>query len=98
MKKNKTLGQYILTFGLPAVGLAMLLFAVIRVVTHKERPSQELNVIPYESPYTQKVAGLGVVEPSSELIRIAPSIGGVITKVPVVESDFVKKGDLLFQI
>ena len=45
-----------------------------------------------------RVAGAGVVEPSSELVSIAPNSSGVVSSVAVVAGDRVKKGQLLFTL
>ncbi|MDX1971028.1 MAG: HlyD family efflux transporter periplasmic adaptor subunit [Candidatus Sumerlaeia bacterium] len=55
-------------------------------------------VEPVRSPYLNTVSGSGLVEASSENIRISPSIAGVVAEVFVQPRDWVEKGTPLFRI
>lgn len=56
------------------------------------------TVPPSASPFTDRVSGSGVVEPSTELIELGAPVSGLIESVTVVEGQQVKKGDQLFVI
>ena len=45
-----------------------------------------------------RVAGAGVVEPSSEVIDIGSALSGLVTEVRVQPGDRVAKGDVLFTV
>ncbi|MGB5780105.1 MAG: biotin/lipoyl-binding protein, partial [Allopontixanthobacter sediminis] len=45
-----------------------------------------------------RVAGAGVVEPSSELVSIGTSLGGLVADVRVKPGDYVTKGQPLFTV
>jgi multidrug resistance efflux pump len=49
-------------------------------------------------PYNNDVAGVGIVEPASEVIALAIERGGVVARVDVVAGKFVKAGEPLFSI
>src|SRR5262245_33996033 len=50
------------------------------------------------NPYDNDVAGVGIVEPASEVIALAIERGGVVAQVDVVAGKFVKAGEPLFSI
>jgi RND family efflux transporter MFP subunit len=88
----------LLRFGLPALAAALLVFALISSTAHPERQPAEPVVAPPRAPFEASVAGVGVVEPSSELISIGTHLSGVVATVPVQVGHKVKKGDPLFTI
>jgi multidrug efflux pump subunit AcrA (membrane-fusion protein) len=53
---------------------------------------------PTRSPFGNRVAGSGLVEPVTEIINVGTPIGGVVESVLVREGDVVKKGQDLFII
>ena len=53
---------------------------------------------PTRSPFGNRVAGSGLVEPVTEIINVGTPIGGVVESVQVHEGDSVKKGQCLFVI
>lgn len=48
--------------------------------------------------YTRKARLIGIVMPSSGLIKITPQFNGYVTKLKVKEGEHVKKGQLLYHI
>ena len=48
--------------------------------------------------YTKKSRLIGIVMPSSGLIKVTPRFSGYVTKLTVKEGDYVKKGQLLYHI
>jgi HlyD family secretion protein len=55
-------------------------------------------VAPAPIPFPDRVAGVGIIEPSSETILIGTQIGGIVSQVLVKEGDRVTKGQSLVEI
>lgn len=82
----------------PMIALGMLGFALISVATTPEKPKHKPEIKPAVSPYNARVAGVGIIEPKSELISVGTNIPGIVTGVYVKVGDIVKEGDKLFTI
>jgi multidrug efflux pump subunit AcrA (membrane-fusion protein) len=54
--------------------------------------------MPSQSPYLNQIAGSGLVEANTENIALGTPVSGVVTEVPVVVGQKVKKGDVLFRL
>ena len=88
---------------LPVLAVIGLLIAVYLIVTGQ--PDRTLDD-PAEKPAhaegalakAPRVAGSGVVEPSSELVSIGTSLPGLVTDVLVGPGDYVTKGQPLFTV
>ncbi|MCI0736371.1 MAG: efflux RND transporter periplasmic adaptor subunit [Beijerinckiaceae bacterium] len=81
------------------LALAMISFAGWSIAS-KYSPRQE-TAPPFEAPahaYGNEVAGVGIVEPASEVIALAIERGGVVVRVEVVAGRSVKAGQPLFAI
>lgn len=81
---------------LPAIALAMFAFATISVI----EPAPKAAVPPLAPAHGSRdgmVGAVGVVEPSSELIAIAPELPGVVREVMVRAGDEVARGAPLFR-
>ncbi len=61
-------------------------------------PDVDPPIAPNRNPYTETIAGAGLVEPQSENIRVAAIVPGVVTKVNVHVGQVVEQGDVLFQL
>ena len=81
---------------LPTLGLIGLLFALITVWSLQTTPMQQPVISPPVSPYLESVAGIGVIEPKSEIISIGTELPGVVREVKVKVGDFVNADDPLF--
>ena len=92
--KSQTFSRY----GLPVIATGMLAFAVFASTSRPERSPTEPLVAPAVSPFDRSVAGLGVVEPNSELIAIGTHLPVVITHVAVKVGDKVARGAPLFSV
>jgi len=88
-----------LRYGVPALAVAMLAFALWSVM-RADRPPEQADppMAPAASAFPRSVAGTGIVEPSSEVIAVATELGGVITNVFVVAGDKVAAKQPLFSI
>jgi HlyD family secretion protein len=81
------------------LALAMISFAGWSIAS-KYSP-REVAPPPIEAPanpYDNDVAGVGIVEPASEVIALAIERGGVVARVDVAAGNFVKAGEPLFSI
>lgn len=82
---------------LPLAAAGLFAFAVASVI----RPSQgraDPVIAPPAAPYAASVAGVGVVEPESEVIAVASELPGVIREVMAKPGDRVVKGAPLFRL
>lgn len=86
-------------WGMPLLGVAMLVFATVSVVNARQpRLVTEPPIAPPQSPFATRVAAVGLVEPSSELISIGTHLSGVVQAVHVAAGDRVSVGDPLFTL
>ncbi|MFZ4762473.1 MAG: efflux RND transporter periplasmic adaptor subunit [Alphaproteobacteria bacterium] len=83
---------------LPIVAFMALAFALISVLGRASEPVKEPFSTPPTSQFIKTVAGIGVVEPVSEIVAISPEISGVVRHIFVKIGDQVKKGDALFTV
>jgi multidrug resistance efflux pump len=75
------------------------MFGVIMVVrTTKPAPKPKLVVEPSKAPFPSYVSGAGLIEASTENVKVGSSVGGLVTKVYVRVADRVRKGQPLWQI
>ncbi len=86
-------------FVIPAAAVAGVVFAVYTAKS-SSRPIEPAAPVadPARSPFTQPVAGAGIVEASTQNITIGTNIPGVVTNVLVKAGDKVKQGAPLFTI
>lgn len=85
--------------GIGLVAVAMLGFAAWSIAS-KYRP-REVTTPPIPAPtraYDKDIAGVGLVEPKTEVIALAVERGGVVSAVHVVAGDHVVVGQPLFAI
>lgn len=61
-------------------------------------PGRQPAKVPAELAGAARVAGSGVVEPSSETIDIGSALSGLVTALEVAPGDRVAKGDVLFRV
>lgn len=86
-------------FGLPALALAALAFAVFHVVKAQQVPPKlEPPVQPARSPFGKGVAGAGIVEPNTEIVSVGSHLAGVVSEVKVVVNARVYRGQPLFRV
>ncbi|WP_114521430.1 efflux RND transporter periplasmic adaptor subunit [Altererythrobacter sp. ZODW24] len=88
---------------LPIIAVVGLIFAVIFI--WNGLPDRELSQPDQEPPRATgaladaaRVAGAGVVEPSSEVIDIGTALSGLVTDLRVQPGDYVTKGQPLFTV
>jgi multidrug efflux pump subunit AcrA (membrane-fusion protein) len=86
--------RYIVLPLLAAAGIALAV-----VVVNKQNqpvPPPAIPIEPNASPYIDRIAGVGTVEPSSEVIKVGAPAGALVEHVAVAEGDHVAAGDVLF--
>ena len=88
---------------LPIVAVAALVGAVIFILVglpdrEQSQPEREPPRATGALADAPRVAGSGVVEPSSETISIGTAIAGLVTDLRVQPGDFVDKGQPLFTV
>lgn len=88
---------------LPAIALLGLVIAVIFIASGL--PDRQLEP-PQQTPpratgalaNSARVAGAGVVEPSSEIVDVGTALSGLVMQLNVQPGAYVAKGDLLFTV
>jgi multidrug resistance efflux pump len=88
---------------LPVVALALLAFAGSHAYLSSRPEPDQASPLPPTSPFEQVVAGVGMVEPSTEAssssaIAVGSQLPGVVTQVSVRNGQEVKAGVLLFEL
>ena len=84
---------------LPVLAIAGASLAVYTVKKQaRPAPVAPPSGEPTRSPFGNRVAGSGLVEPVTEIVNVGTPIGGVVESVLVHEGDVVKKGQPLFII
>ncbi|MDZ4755591.1 MAG: biotin/lipoyl-binding protein [Phycisphaerae bacterium] len=82
---------------LPALAITGFVLAAY-TVQKQNRPVEPppIPVPPNASPFVGRIAGIGSVEPSSEIIQIGAPQGGLIELMAVIEGQRVRAGETLF--
>jgi HlyD family secretion protein len=84
---------------LPLIATGALLLAGVALVRHlPERQLTEPPAPPPESPFSERVAAVGLVEASTENIAIGTHIAGIVDRVFVSAGQHVNAGEPLFEI
>lgn len=88
---------------LPLIAVAGLIFAAVFII--RGLPDRELSPPAKEPPRatgalanSARVAGAGLVEPSSEIIDIGTALSGLVTDLRVQPGDYVTRGQPLFTV
>ncbi|MGZ6298738.1 MAG: efflux RND transporter periplasmic adaptor subunit [Parachlamydiaceae bacterium] len=83
---------------IPVFAGCALTFAVYTVVFKPKSESKPPEILPSLSPYAKNIAGIGVIEPESELISIGTDLSGIVRIVQVKVGDYVRQSDPLFAL
>ena len=88
---------------LPIVAIAALVIAVVFI--WRGQPDRTMSQPDQEPPRatgaladTARIAGAGIVEPSSEIVDIGTALSGLVTDLQVSPGDYVTKGQPLFTV
>lgn len=88
----------VMAHGLPLLAACFMLFTVKELMSKPAKDPQMPSYAPVTAPYDTRVAGIGVVEPQSELLQLGTHLDGIIDIVHVKVGDKVKKGASLFTL
>ena len=82
------------------IGLILAVFFIWNGLPDRQlsEPEREPPRAPAALANTERVAGAGVVEPSSEVIQIGSALSGLVTGLYVAPGDRVGAGQVLFQL
>lgn len=83
---------------LPIIACFGVLMAIFTVMTRKDLEKKDPLVPPPQTTYKVAVAGIGVIEPLSELIAIGVELPGVVREVLCKVGDQVTQGTPLFAL
>jgi len=86
-------------WALPLLAVVGVFFGIYMVMaTTKPSPKPKLVAEPAKAPFASYVSGAGLIESSTENVKVGTTTGGLVTKVFVKVGNKVAKGDPLFQI
>ncbi|MGD9504736.1 MAG: efflux RND transporter periplasmic adaptor subunit [Syntrophobacteraceae bacterium] len=91
MKLRNKILPFIAACGLVVAGM-------VAAQSEKETPPAQPVAQPAQAPYKAYIGGAGIVEASTDNIKIGTSIAGIVKTVCVKVGDKVKAGDALFLI
>ena len=83
---------------LPLLGAIGLSFALVSVLGRPEASPRSPVAMPPVAPFENTIAGIGVIEPKSELIAIGTELSGIVRHVHVEVGDKVLKNAPLFSL
>jgi HlyD family secretion protein len=83
---------------LPVLALIGLTLALVTVISRKPDERVGPSFQPPVAQYPQNMAGIGVIEPSSEIISIGAELSGIVRHVHVKVNQQVKAGEPLFSL
>lgn len=87
-----------LAHGMPLIAGLLFLFTVKELMSKPATAENTPTFAPVVAPYEARVAGIGIVEPKSELLKLGTQLDGIIQNVYVAVGDHVKKNDPLFTL
>ncbi len=93
MKKH-----FFLKIAIPAIAIIMLANTLFGLTKNPKRKTTEPKNPVAQTSYKSEVAGIGVVEPQSEIIKIGTNISGIVTQIYVNVGDKIFKNDSLFTV
>ena len=82
------------------IGLVIAVFLIAGGLPDRElsEPDRQPARASGELANSERVAGVGLVEPSSEIVDIGSALSGLVTDLRVQPGDMVEKGQVLFTI
>ena len=84
---------------LPILAILGAIYGLVIVNwSQKSVPTPPILFPPATSPYPHAIAAAGIIEASSQNISIGTPFNEIITKIHVIEGDFAKAGDILFEL
>jgi multidrug resistance efflux pump len=96
---NRSKKSRLFQFGVPAIAALALGFAVVNVIRASDsRPELAPPEPPPSTSFADRVGGVGIVEPASELIAMSVPVAGQVAQVLVVAGQDVAAGAELFRL
>jgi RND family efflux transporter MFP subunit len=80
------------------IAIVCAIFAIASVLSRPEAEKHQPLVMPPKASYESAIAGIGILEPKSEVISIGTELPGVVREVYVQVGDKVEKGSPLFSL
>lgn len=90
--------ELIKRFKLPILAFLGFLFAIFLVFNKENKDNNQIFVSPPSSSFTSNIAGIGVIEPRSEVINLGSDIQGVAREIYVKVDQQVKKDEPLINL
>jgi multidrug resistance efflux pump len=98
-RNRSSAGAMLIKYILPLVALALVAFAIRQVIgTRGEEQAAGPPITPSRSPFSETVAGAGIVEAQTENIEIGATMPGLVVEVYVKVHEKAKAGDPLFKL
>jgi HlyD family secretion protein len=90
----------IMRYGIPLLGLLGLVFGIVFVfsIGKGDTPPPNQLALPPSAPYAASLSGTGIIEANSRNIEVGSHVSGIVSAVAVSEGQWVKQGEVLFQI
>jgi RND family efflux transporter MFP subunit len=83
---------------LPIFAAGMLIFTFVSMINNKKTPKRTPEIMPPTTSFQNQVAGIGIVQPLTNIINVAPQIPGVLVEFYVSENQEIVLGTPLFTI
>ena len=88
--------RYLLIPSVALIGIGLAVYIVRSQVPRV--PIGSTAVDPPHSPFEERIAGIGTVLPSSDIVSVGTALAGVVEEVAVIEGESVAIGQLLFRL
>jgi HlyD family secretion protein len=88
--------RFIIIPALAVTGIGLSMYTVRKQVPSS--PVPPMSIEPPKSPFPKRIAGVGLVEPTTDVVSVGSPLPGVVARVAVVEGQKVSKGDVLFEL
>jgi HlyD family secretion protein len=99
IRRQRSLGGLFIQFFVPLGAIALLVFAVKHVnETRKVDTPVAPPVVPAKAPFSNTVAGNGMIESQNENIAVGTPVPGLVVEVFVAEGQKVKVNQPLFRL
>ncbi|MBP9791879.1 MAG: efflux RND transporter periplasmic adaptor subunit [Rickettsiales bacterium] len=83
---------------LPIFAAGMLIFTFMSIINNKKTPERTPEIMPPTTSFQNQVAGIGIVQPLTNIINVAPQIPGILVEFYVTENQELVLGTPLFTI
>lgn len=88
--------RYLLIPSVALIGIGLAVYTVRSQEPHVPEASTAAD--PPHSPFNERIAGIGTVLPSTDIVSVGTALAGVVEEVAVIEGQSVTVGQLLFRL